>query len=86
MYWIRYRFPIIHVHDEYILLYRADCEEVVISVQWGKPTFSAGAVLGMLAGVLAGMIESVGDYYACARLAGAPTPPIHAVNRGTKYI
>ena len=46
------------------------------------PTFSPGAVLGMLAGVLAGMIESVGDYYACARLAGAPTPPLHAINRG----
>ena len=28
------------------------------------------------------MIESVGDYYACARLAGAPPPPSHAINRG----
>ena len=36
----------------------------------------------MFAGVLAGMIESVGDYYACARLAGAPPPPVHAVSRG----
>lgn len=25
---------------------------------------------------------SVGDYYACARLAGAPPPPVHAVSRG----
>ncbi len=39
-------------------------------------------VIGMLAGVLASAIESVGDYYACARLAGAPPPPPHAVNRG----
>jgi len=46
------------------------------------PTVSAGAVLGMLAGVMAGTIESIGDYYACARLAGAPPPPVHAVNRG----
>ena len=37
---------------------------------------------GMLAGVMAGMLESVGDYYACARLSGAPPPPIHAINRG----
>ena len=22
------------------------------------------------------------DYYACARLAGAPPPPVHAINRG----
>ena len=40
----------------------------------------------MLAGVLSSMIESVGDYYACARLAGAPPPPIHAVNRGNAFL
>lgn len=28
------------------------------------------------------MIESVGDYHACARLSGAPPPPKHAINRG----
>eukprot|EP00058_Branchiostoma_floridae_P015222 XP_002600710.1 hypothetical protein BRAFLDRAFT_83451 [Branchiostoma floridae] len=50
--------------------------------QWGIPTVSAAGVFGMLAGVLASMIESVGDYYACARLSGAPPPPIHAINRG----
>ena len=36
----------------------------------------------MIAGVLASAIESVGDYYACARLSAAPAPPMHAVNRG----
>ena len=36
----------------------------------------------MLPGVLAAMVESLGDYYACARLSGAPPPPIHAINRG----
>ena len=36
----------------------------------------------MLAGVLASIIESVGDYYACARLSGAPPPPRHAISRG----
>ena len=36
----------------------------------------------MLAGVLCTIIQSVGDYYACARLSGAPPPPKHAVNRG----
>ncbi len=36
----------------------------------------------MLAGVLASAIESVGDYYACARLSGAPPPPPHAISRG----
>ena len=28
------------------------------------------------------MLESVGDYYACARLSGAPPPPKHAISRG----
>ncbi|XP_023931886.1 solute carrier family 23 member 1 isoform X2 [Lingula anatina] len=50
--------------------------------QWGLPTVSVSAVFGMLAGVLASMVESVGDYYACARLSGAPPPPVHAINRG----
>lgn len=50
--------------------------------QWGTPTVSFAGVFGMLAGVLASMMESVGDYYACARLSGAPPPPVHAVNRG----
>ncbi|KAK3863640.1 hypothetical protein Pcinc_030603 [Petrolisthes cinctipes] len=50
--------------------------------QWGVPTVSATGVFGMLAGVLASMVESVGDYYACARIGGAPPPPTHAVNRG----
>ncbi|KAA8590365.1 hypothetical protein FQN60_014299, partial [Etheostoma spectabile] len=39
-------------------------------------------VLGMMAGVLASTMESIGDYYACARLSGAPPPPTHAINRG----
>ncbi|XP_074650429.1 solute carrier family 23 member 1-like [Tubulanus polymorphus] len=50
--------------------------------QWGMPTFSAAAVVGMVSGVLSSMVESVGDYYACARLSGAPPPPKHAINRG----
>ncbi|XP_062860868.1 xan_ur_permease domain-containing protein [Trichomycterus rosablanca] len=50
--------------------------------QWGLPTISLAGVLGIFAGVIASMIESVGDYVACARLAGAPPPPRHAINRG----
>ena len=67
---------------EYFLgLFLTDCE-VCVSGQWGVPTVSVAGVLGMLAGVLAGIIESVGDYYAAARLSGAPPPPVHALNRG----
>ncbi|KAF3706150.1 Solute carrier family 23 member 2 [Channa argus] len=50
--------------------------------QWGHPTVSLSSVLGMMAGVLASTMESIGDYYACARLSGAPPPPTHAINRG----
>lgn len=38
--------------------------------------------LGSLQGVISSMVESIGDYYACARLVGAPPPPKHAINRG----
>ena len=50
--------------------------------QWGTPTVSIAGVFGMCAGVIAGILESIGDYFACARLSGAPTPPSHAMNRG----
>ncbi|XP_030071296.1 solute carrier family 23 member 2 isoform X2 [Microcaecilia unicolor] len=50
--------------------------------QWGLPTISLAGVFGILAGVISSMVESVGDYYACARLSGAPPPPKHAINRG----
>ena len=38
-------------------------------------------MFGMLAGIVASAIESIGDYYACARMSGAPPPPVHAMNR-----
>lgn len=50
--------------------------------QWGLPVVTVAGVLGMLSATLAGIVESIGDYYACARLSGATTPPIHAINRG----
>ena len=39
-------------------------------------------VFGLMAGLLASIVESVGDYYACAKIAKAPHPPKHAINRG----
>ncbi|XP_019120047.2 solute carrier family 23 member 2 isoform X2 [Larimichthys crocea] len=50
--------------------------------QWGLPTVTAAGVIGMMSAVVASIIESIGDYYACARLSCAPPPPIHAINRG----
>uniref|UniRef100_H3AEU6 Solute carrier family 23 member 2 n=1 Tax=Latimeria chalumnae TaxID=7897 RepID=H3AEU6_LATCH len=71
---------------------RTDARQGILSIapwfkipypfQWGLPTVSAAGVIGMLSAVVASIIESIGDYYACARLSCAPPPPIHAINRG----
>ncbi|TKS83459.1 Solute carrier family 23 member 1 [Collichthys lucidus] len=50
--------------------------------QWGLPVVTLAGVLGMLSATTAGIVESIGDYYACARLSGATPPPVHAINRG----
>jgi nucleobase transporter 1/2 len=55
---------------------------VPLPFQWGWPAFGAAATVGMLAGYVASIVESVGDYYACARLSGAPVPDRRTVNRG----
>lgn len=54
-----------------------------LTVQWGVPTVTAAGVIGMMSAVVASIIESIGDYYACARLSCAPPPPIHAINRSS---
>ncbi|NXE93059.1 S23A1 protein, partial [Menura novaehollandiae] len=78
--------------EEYGYKARTDARGEILSVapwfrvpypcQWGLPTVTSAAVLGMFSATLAGIIESMGDYYSCARLAGAPPPPVHAINRG----
>ncbi|XP_044802833.1 solute carrier family 23 member 1 isoform X1 [Bubalus bubalis] len=50
--------------------------------QWGLPTVSLAGVFGIIAGVISSVVESIGDYHACARLVGVPPPPKHAINRG----
>ncbi|XP_071813928.1 solute carrier family 23 member 1-like [Apostichopus japonicus] len=50
--------------------------------QWGPLTVTAAGFLGMMAGAMTSIVESIGDYYACARICRVPPPPVHAVNRG----
>ncbi|CAL8069625.1 unnamed protein product [Orchesella dallaii] len=50
--------------------------------QWGLPTVSIGAVVGVLCGVLTSTVESMGDYCCCASVIREPVPPEHAMNRG----
>ncbi len=57
----------------------------MLPFKWGFPSFGttlwAGAI-AMLAGYLASMIESIGDYYACARISEAPVPTSRMISRG----
>jgi len=50
--------------------------------QWGAPKFKSYAIVPQIGSMLAGMIESIGDYYSCARLSGAPPPTGGIVSRG----
>ncbi|KYH25330.1 uracil transporter [Halalkalicoccus paucihalophilus] len=50
--------------------------------QWGVPRFEFALVVGMIAGVLASVIESFGDYQAVARLTGAGAPSEKRINHG----
>uniref|UniRef100_A0A8C2QAU2 Solute carrier family 23 member 2 n=1 Tax=Cyprinus carpio TaxID=7962 RepID=A0A8C2QAU2_CYPCA len=78
--------------DKYGFYARTDARQGILAVapwfkipypfQWGMPTVTAAGVIGMMSAVVASIIESIGDYYACARLSCAPPPPVHAINRG----
>ena len=58
----------------------------LIPFKWGFPDLGSGTLwagaFGMLAGYLASMIESIGDYYACARISEAPVPTGRMISRG----
>ncbi len=49
---------------------------------WGWPKFHLGFFLAILAGYLASMIESIGDYHAVSYMAGAGDPTSKQLNRG----
>ena len=65
--------------------YAAPWVRVPYPFQWGWPQFGVAAFVGMMAGYLASMVESIGDYYACARMSGAPTPTSKTINRGITF-
>ncbi|HOO78115.1 MAG TPA: solute carrier family 23 protein [bacterium] len=57
----------------------------LVPFKWGFPALNSitvAGIFGMLAGFLASMIESVGDYYACARIAEGPVPTERMISRG----
>jgi len=50
--------------------------------QFGMPIFRSYAIVPMIGSMLASMIESVGDYYSCADISGAPPPTSGIIARG----
>jgi uracil-xanthine permease len=58
----------------------------LVPFKWGFPDFGSATLwagaFGMLAGYMASMIESIGDYYACARISEAPVPTGRMISRG----
>jgi len=46
----------------------------IYPLQWGMPSVTPAFVIGMLAGVAASIVESIGDYHAVARLSGMGAP------------
>ncbi|MCB9856773.1 MAG: purine/pyrimidine permease [Phycisphaerales bacterium] len=49
---------------------------------WGWPRFDAGFIIAGIAGYLASMIESFGDYHACSNIAAKKDPTPHQISRG----
>ena len=44
--------------------------------------FSGAAFIACIIATMISVLDSIGDYYACARICRVPAPPAHAVNRG----
>jgi len=49
---------------------------------WGFPEFALGAIVAVLAGYMASIIESFGDYHVCKNMAGAGDPTPQEISRG----
>jgi xanthine/uracil permease len=56
----------------------------LLPFKWGFPQFKIALILAMVAAYVASMIESIGDYYAAARMSEAPTP-LQTCNGSTTY-
>jgi hypothetical protein len=55
---------------------------VMIPGRFGIPSFHPGVFLSFFLATLLSVLDSIGDYCACARMCYVPQPPTWAVNRG----
>ncbi len=53
-----------------------------ILLPWGTPKLALGLIIAVLAGYVASMIESFGDYHGAAAMAEAPPPTDKQISRG----
>jgi xanthine/uracil permease len=60
----------------------ADPVHLIYPLQWGVPSVTPAFVIGMLAGVAASIVESIGDYHAVARLSGMGAPGSERMTHG----
>ena len=59
---------------------RTEFGEIVFP--WGMPKWHLGFAVAVLAGYMASMIESFGDYHACSQMAGGGDPSPEQISRG----
>lgn len=53
-----------------------------VVLPWGMPRFEVGLIIATLAGFMASMIESFGDYHGAAAMARAPDPTPKQISNG----
>ncbi|XP_019925114.3 solute carrier family 23 member 2 [Magallana gigas] len=61
---------------------KADWFRIPYPGQFGPISFSTSVFVGFLIGTVTSILDSIGDYYACAKMCNLPPPPAHSVNRG----
>lgn len=61
-------------------MFRLNPAEIIFP--WGMPRFQLGFIVAVLAGFLASIIESIGDYHACSYMAGGGDPTPRQISRG----
>lgn len=68
--------------DKLKLIYDSPYFYLPTPFQWGLPSISPQLIVGIISAMCVCVIETIGNYFACAALSEAPTPPKHAINRG----
>lgn len=72
-------------HPGYVPLGQVTDTTMILPIypfQWGMPEITGAFIIGMFAGVLASMVESLGDYYAVANITGSAAPSAKRINHG----